>query len=806
MLPQHPLPEYNKAPCKTLIFTLFCLLQPLSMAAETQLPKQLNPIPGFTIGRSQKGDLLQLLCEAEVHDCTKNGAVFRCITPERNPYSKVFWSFRFSHPLPEDWTTFVVGVEFLDEGAGVIESGILANDSFNGAWTAPQRQVSYTRLNTHTIRKALFEFTARAPLNSETVHPHLRFTGLQYLHSISLHRSLSDMEWDQAVASIPVSVTPMVSLERPMEIVTTAGIPVHGAPDSLKGSLENIRELAPLARVLGFTSIEAYIPWDQIEPQEGQFDFSYFDTIAREVGKYGLKLFPLLIVGSAYALPEWFQQSSENVGFVCLEHDRSNPIQSIWSPYHKRHVTRVLQALGKHYEPLRVFEGVRLGPSGNYGESQYPAGGNWGYKSEKMHIHIGFWAGDPYAIQDFRNYLSRKYGSLTSLNAAWQEEIISFDSIKPLLPLQYQSLRARIDMTSWYTQSMTDWCEWWALEARKAMPNTKIYQSSGGWGFREAGTDFVAQARSMKKAGGGIRMTNETDSLQQNIYVNRLAATAARLYEIPLGYEPASSHTARGVTGRIFTTVTTNGEHFFTYYPNLFTQPGAIDNWLENFSMFDNRQKPLIDVAVYYPETMNQLDDGAFRQLYAWGFYPRVMEVRRHIEVDHLDETLIREGFLDCYKVLIFAWGNFIEADVLQIMDRWLRRGGTIVYPSFPRGSLATVEGDSTVFDLWEQGDTGSGVFRRFNGDMEPPSLYGDYVEEVLRDTPQLHTWTRLALEMRHPDKVYLSVQEDGHLMAINYSDETAHIRLEGVYEGDIGSYSMTRFSLPLLPVSGGAP
>lgn len=786
-----------------LLLLAFSLSSSRHIQAQTDPIKETNQICGLSIGSTSGEPILELQNDSEVHEYKEAESTLLCIKPDQDPYSRVYWSFRFSKPLPIDWSSFVLEIEYSDHGAGVIEPEILTNDSFAGAWSKPQRCVSYTRLNTHQVRKAVFQFGCCPPQNLDTIHPHLRIAGLQYLRSITLRSCMSDQEWTQAISSIPTSVTPMVSLKHPMEMVTTAGVPVHGTPDSLKGAIDNIHELAPLARVLGFTSIEVYIPWDQIEPRQNEFDFSYFDNVALEVGKYGLKLFPLLIVGSAYALPEWFKQSGENAGFVCLEHGLSNPIQSIWSPYHKKHVTRVLQALGRHYEPMEVFEGVRLGPSGNYGESQYPAGGNWGYKSEKMHIHIGYWAGDQYAIQDFQNYLSHKYGSLASLNQAWQENFNSFSLIRPLMPPQYQSLRARIDMTDWYTRSMTDWCEWWASEARQAMPNTKIYQSSGGWGFREAGTDFVAQARSMKKTGGGIRMTNETDSLTQNIYVNRLAATAARLYDIPLGYEPASSHTARGVTGRLFTTITTNAEHFFTYHPNLFTQPGAIDHWLRDYPMLDNRQKPLVEVALYYPETMNQLDDGAFRELYAWGFYPRAAEIRRRIEVDHLDESLLREGFLDQYKVLVLAWGNIIEADVLAVMDTWLRKGGTIIYPSFPRGSLATVEGDTAVFEKWEKGDTGQGSFYRFPGDMEPPSLYADYVKRTLVGVPGLHPWTRLVLDAEHPGSVYLSVQADGYLMAINYSDQSAHLQIGEAIVDDLKAYSMARYALPQCPSKG---
>jgi hypothetical protein len=558
-----------------------------------------------------------------------------------------------------------------------------------------------------------------------------------------------------------------------------------------------MRELAPLARVLGFTSIESYVTWKRLEPAaEGTFDFSFYDAIVTELAKYDLKWFPLLIVGSAYALPDWFLNSDENIGMVCLEHGESNPIQSIAAPAHKRHVTRVLQAFGRHYEPMGVLEGVRLGPSGNYGESQYPAGGNWGVAGQPLHIHIGWWAGDAPAVAHYKKFLQERYATIDALNTAWQTALPDFDAVPMPLPDTMYSMRQRLDFTQWYTDLMSDWCAWWAVEARKALPNTPIYQSAGGWGFREAGTDYSAQAKAMVAVQGGIRLTNETDSFEQNYYATRLATTAARHYGIGVGYEPASSHTARGVAGRLFEAVTTNADHWFTYHSNIFNHPFAIQQWLKHVTWLEHRQNPVVDVAVYYPETMNQLDSGAFRHLYGWGFNPRAAAVRRVVECDYLDERLIRDGFLDQYKVLVGTWGDIVEPDVQARIDAWIRAGGTLIYPSFPRGPQKTTEGDTTVFQAWQRGDTGTGKFLRFPGDMEPPSLYGDFVRKALLEHPGLHPSTQAALRTEHPDQVFVSPQADGHLMILNYNDTPATVRLAEQFETVVAPYGIEREAL----------
>lgn len=766
-----------KMPLKNLVILLFMTWGVVVFA--TGLPDSGEVLYEASLEDQEQNAVL--LPREDYAPVSINGDIYLQIGDDADPYSKLYWEWQFGAMPVTPGDAFTLEVVYHDTGAGVIQPEILVDGHFRGQWTGPARMQAYTRLNTGVERSAYFSFVMPDTLDADSDHPHLRIAGLQYMRALRIHPPLDEDAWAAAAASVPTDVAPMATLARPMDLVTTGGITVRGDGfSSLQRDLDNLHNLAPLARVLGFNAIEAYMRWNVIEPErEGAFDFGYYDAIAEKIQAYGLQWFPLLIVGSAYALPSWFLGGEEDKGFVCLEHGVENPIQSIWSPTHARHVTRVLRAFGDHYDGTGVLRGVRLGPSGNYGESQYPAGGHWPPEGDVMHIHIGWWAADPYGQADFRRTMAERYTTVNALNAAWNSSYASFDDIEIILPQRITSRRRRIDFASWYTDSMTSWCDWWVRESGTAMPNTPIYQSAGGWGFVEAGTGYPGQTRSMQPLNGGIRLTNETDSFEQNFYATRLAMTAARHYGVLTGTEPASSHTARGVAGRLYNLATNNGDHFFTYHPNIFFNQTAIDQWLKYLPVMDHRRAPLVEVAVYYPETMNQLDDAAFRHLYAWGFNPRAREIRRIVECDYLDEQLIREGFLEHYKALIFVWGNVIEKDVLAAMDDWLRAGGVICYPSFPRGRLETVEGDTHVFERWSRGDTGAGAFHRFPGDMEPPSLYAAYVQEQLRGMETLHPLTRKTLDMARPYHVFLSVGENGDLMILNYDDAPAELYID---------------------------
>jgi hypothetical protein len=698
------------------------------------------------------------------------------ILDKQDPYADYAWLFEVALDRETFTAGIVLCVEHADLGAGALRVSLRHAES--GAEAPQSRAHNFTRLNTMRDRTAWFGFDLSAWPEEKTSSAVIEITGLQALRNLTALPSLTEPEWEQAAASIPQQVTPMVFLENPMQLVTTAGADPRSGTQAFASSVAALREYVPLAKVLGFTSIESYVRWNWVEQEEGKFDWSLIDPQVAEMTRHGMKWFPLLVVGSAYALPSWYRNSKENIGFVCLEHGLENPIQTIWNPAQERHVTRFLTEFGKHYEPMGVLEGVRLGPSGNYGESQYPAGGNWAPPGEKaIHIHLGWWAGDDLAVADYREFVKERYRSVDKLNQVWGTEHSDWNSVKPRLPETMLSPRERLDFTEWYTDAMTEWCDWWVQESAKALPNTKIYQSAGGWGFREAGTDYPAQTKSMVPVRGGIRLTNETDSFEQNFFATRLAATAARLYGTDLGYEPASSHTARGIVGRIYNTATTHGDHLFTYQSNVFYNSMAIERWLKYVPLLDRREDPLVEVAVYYPETFNQIEDSGFRFLYAWGFNPRAREIRRVVDVDYLDERLIREGFLDRYKVLVHAWGDVMEADVMNLIDEWIARGGTYLYPSFPKGPLTTVENDAALYTKWQSGQTGQGTFARFRGDMEPPSEYGDFVRERLSATQSLDARTRALVAAERSEKVFASLQADGEVLLLNYADEPGTFR-----------------------------
>lgn len=695
------------------------------------------------------------------------------VSPAGNAFDKRGLSFQAPADFAREASELYLLIEHMDSAIAIIQATEMPGEVKGAALAGG------VCLGTGKARRALFHFSK--PGTSFTL------TGIEGVRRVVLKTSLDEGEVDAVSTEVPAAPAPHVVLSRPMQLVLSAGADAKD-PEGLPGALKSMRELCPQSAALGFNGVESYVKWNFVEPERGRFDWSFYDAIVEEAARHNLKWFPLLIVGSAYSLPGWYHDSPENEGFACLEHGKGNNIQSIFCENQTPYVRAFLSEFGKHYEPGGRLLGVRLGPSGNFGESQYPAGGNWGYSGKKEHIHIGWWAGDPHASPHFVHWLQQRYDGIEALNKAWGEAYARWDDVKCFIPQFAENGRKRKDLVDWYVGAMSDWCERWAFWAREGMPNTSIFQSAGGWGFVESGTDFTDQAQSMTKVHGGIRATNETDSYAQNFQVTRMMSSAARFYGIPFGSEPAGFNSAKGVASRIFNILVNDGQHLFFYYPGVLNND-SIQAWLELAPLLDQRAQPRIDVAVLYPDTQSKLDDGVFRNLYSSTFYQRVGALRPHLDFDFCSERMVMEGALSRYKVLVLAWSPTIEASVLNTIDAWVRNGGTVLCNYWDRLPLQTVEEDHSVQTRWLNGDAGQGRAVMISEDREPPHRFADRVKKELLDMPGLDPLTQAMLRTEKPDEVYVSALESGCLAVLNYTGEEARVQAPGQAVCNIAPY-----------------
>jgi len=693
------------------------------------------------------------------------------IEPTHDYYRRAEFVAKVSKPM--GFPAWLV-LEYLDEGYGLISVVPGGREGLPDiSWT---HQWGVARLNTGRIRRATFRIdgppspSPASPDSEKTLDLHI--TGVEYLHAISLEDS------QPAIEPVP-DVKPVIEFRGDLQRVIGnigAEFPLEEEAEGLAA----VRDMAPLVRALGFNGVESYVRWDYVEPERGVYDWSHYDAIVNEIQKYGLKWFPLLIVGSAYALPEWYHDSKENVGFECLEHHLGVEVQSIFCHFQDSHVQQFLKEFAKHYGDSPALLGLKLGPSGNYGEAQYPATGNMGYRKGAVHTHIGYWAADPYASPAFQQWLEAKYHTIDQLNKAWDDHLTSFSQIQTFLPTSTPVPRKQLDFVNWYMGAMSDWCGQWAEWARADMPNASLYQSSGGMGAPQIGVDYTAQAKAMAHLHGGVRLTNEGDNYAMNFAITRMASSAARFYGAQRGYETGGFASMRGVVARIYNVLTNGGDHLFFYSGNLFGNDQATDAWRRYAPLINQRAKPEIDVAAFYPDTLIALNDEVIRNEYASPYLTRAEAMRSITDFDYASEQMILDGALDRYKVLMYLWGSITEKPVLERIDAWVKAGGTVICAAHPRGLPQTVERDGSVAQRWQRGEVGKGRAIFFAGDAEPPDEYVEFVRQQLLGLKQLRPEIHRALQIDKPRNVYWSVLEGGKLALLNFTDHQALVRLPG--------------------------
>ena len=455
---------------------------------------------------------------------------------------------------------------------------------------------------------------------------------------------------------------------------------------------------ASLYKMLGFNCVESYVTWQTVEDAgEGQWDWSKWDRQVAVLQQAGLKWAPLIVCGPAYSLPKWFRDSKRSVPYVCLEHGESSKIQSLWDPQMRFWVERFVKAFADRYRDRGTLQLVRLGVTGIYGETLYPSGpgSGWSFKIPgPFHNHLGWWAGDPLAVQNFREAMLKRYGAIAALNRAWGTQYASFAEVAPLLPAKAPSLRARLDFVNWYLDSMTEFSGFWAATVRKYFPDTPLYQSLGGAGEPVLGADFSAQAKAAAPSHVRLRVTNEGSDYAANFSVTREVVSAARAFGLDFGLEPASHVSAEGNIARIYNATASGAMHLFCYKGNLLQDQASLSGF-RHYAPFLQRRSPQVYAALFLPKTSWEIDDRCL---------PRVLHaakvLRERMDFELLDRTTLTTQLAEHIKVIAVPEAPYAELSELASLQRWVEAGGILVARAAPDGLLLrTPEGSDVPRD-----------------------------------------------------------------------------------------------------------
>lgn len=139
--------------------------------------------------------------------------------------------------------------------------------------------------------------------------------------------------------------------------------------------------------------------WAFIEPEEGRFDFTWLDEAVEMAHRNGIKV---IMCTSTPTPPAWLVQKHPEILMVndegrTMQHGSRQHIS--WSsPVYRDYVSRMVEAIGKHYgQDNRI----------------------WGWQLDNEPSHYGQYDYSTAAQDHFRQWLQLKYGTIDSLNQVW---------------------------------------------------------------------------------------------------------------------------------------------------------------------------------------------------------------------------------------------------------------------------------------------------------------------------------------------------------------------------------------------------
>lgn len=297
------------------------------------------------------------------------------------------------------------------------------------------------------------------------------------------------------------------------------------------------RDLKRMAEVgFDFTHFGEFA-WAFFEPEDGKFDFTWIDEAVELAHKNGIKV---IMCTPTPGPPVWLTQKHPDILMVNAEGrtiQHGSRQQASWSSaVYRKYVTRLVEALGKHYSNDKRI---------------------WGWQLDNEPSHYGQYDYSAAAQANFRNWLKIKYKTIDSLNKTWgtafwsiryndfnqiripnAKELIaqpnphavldfkrfSAEEANSFLKLQYDVLRKYISSDQWITTNLMP--EHIAVDPTKIngldfLSYTKYLvagtdRGAGKQGFRMGNATGIAFANDLFRSFNGVTGVMELQPGQVN--------------------------------------------------------------------------------------------------------------------------------------------------------------------------------------------------------------------------------------------------------------------------------------------------
>jgi hypothetical protein len=476
----------------------------------------------------------------------------------------------------------------------------------------------------------------------------------------------------------------------------------------LSTSASSISDMQVLSS-LGFTLFQT--DSDHLSTEEvasGRWDWHTQEAARQAVRSLGLDwcYFP------HYAFPPpWYRKGVPFTAIECLEHKQPVAAFSPWDPTWPGFISRGYDALARQFptpaDPKGEKRGVSalyVGVHGDFGEAGLLSGGrvspaipaqrdDWIRRFGNDHDHLGWWCNDPKARADFRASMLQKYASLEGINTAWKRALKTPEEITYPVAPRADAPREWLDFVDWYQGSVGRAVELNLEAARSHFPNSLLMLPAG---FSDenprGGNDNSLLPKLAAKVHAEVRSTHGglyPFAGNAATMVGRLGS-ASRFYNVPFWTEGQINLTPEQETERIFEAISQGAKGYFDWANNAVANRDVF----YRYSKFMRVDKPIVDVAMFYPAEAQKLRPD---QPYAPLFAQATAYVRDFANFDIVDDRMVLDGCLSNYRALVLWEGTQADQATLDKIKAWVLNGGVLLCYDF--GKVTNFDGAAPWYD-----------------------------------------------------------------------------------------------------------
>jgi beta-galactosidase len=457
---------------------------------------------------------------------------------------------------------------------------------------------------------------------------------------------------------------------------------------------EEIEQDITLMKQAGFNVVRmGDLSWDSFEPEQGKFEFGWFDAILEKMHAAGIRVI-LDIPGTP--APIWLHRAYPGVDIVAQEGGRMPPAErymdDISDPNYGREVGVLAEAMMKHYAHNPAIIAV-------------------GYDNEIGNGYMSYSQGDR---DRFIRWLERKYGTVGALNSAWQTEwwsrrLNGFDQVYMPLANGPGPSESYLDLHRFWSDVAIARLEQLEAIRKENMPDVPAI--SNLWPTAERrGFDYLSTYKSYVSYGaegfypsdpvsGAFLALTTKGSLPTPIWFNEFTAGGGGFYGDP-GQSRMYAYLGLMMGAQGFLAWTFNshlgGEEqaLFGLLDHDSTPSWKLDEWggiASEFKVltkygFPRYTHPQVAIAYSFDSRIDSHPNGSTTlQYFKPSYTEQVAGAFTPLFAANLDTAIINIGHdsLSAYKLVIVPADYVMDRASASAIREYVRDGGTVVMTAF---------------------------------------------------------------------------------------------------------------------------